>query len=86
MLRCSAGDGVAWRKERVPATGPAAELLALEAECAAAARGDERAAALLRQVRSWLAMLAAAGGDREVGELFAIFAREGRSRMDEWWS
>lgn len=73
---------------REHATGPAAELLALEAECAAAAEasGDERAVALLAQVRSWLAMLADARGDAEVGELFAIFGREGRARMAEWWA
>jgi hypothetical protein len=79
---------MAWRKAAAgPATGPAAELAALEAEAAAAAAtGDERAVNLLRQVRSWLDMLAAAGGDREVAELFVIFAREGRSRLDEWWT
>jgi hypothetical protein len=67
-----------------PAT---AELLALEAECAAAAAGgDERAVALHRQVRSWLGMLDAARGDTQIAELFAIFAAEGRSRMEEWWT
>ena len=74
-------------KRRAPAGGPVAELEALEAEAAtAAAGGDKRAMALHRQVCSWLDMLAAAGGDWEVAELFAIFAREGRSRMEEWWT
>lgn len=78
---------MAWRKEREPATGPGAELLALRDEAAAAAAGsDERAVNLLRQVDSWLAMLRAAGGDRELGELFAIFAAEGRARLAEWWA
>jgi hypothetical protein len=70
-----------------PRDSPAGQLLALQAECvAAAAGGDGRAEALLAQVRSWLAMLRAAGGDREIGELFAIFAAEGRARVDEWWA
>lgn len=78
---------MAWRKERVPDTGAAAELLALEAEAAAAAAGgDERAVALHRQVTTWLAMWRAGGSDRETGGLFVIFAREGRSRLDEWWA
>jgi len=73
------------RPKRRTVTGPVAELLALEGEvAAAAARGDERAARLLRQVHSWLDMVAAAGGDREIAELFGIFASEARSRMDEW--
>jgi hypothetical protein len=76
------------RKRREPPRDSAAGvLLALEAEAAAAAAGgDQRAVALLAQVRSWLAMLRAAGGDREIGGLFAIFAAEGRSRMEEWWA
>lgn len=76
---------MAWRKAAaVPAAGPAAELWALEGEVAAAAiGGDERAAALLLQVHAWLAMLAAARGDAELGELFAIFGREGRARLGE---
>jgi hypothetical protein len=78
---------VARWKARERATGPVAELVALEAECAAAAAGgDERAVALLRQVRSWLDMLAAAGSDAEIARLFVIFASEGRARMSEWWS
>lgn len=79
---------MAWRKAPAgPVTGPVAELLALEAECAAAAAtGDERAVSLLAQVHSWLDMVAASGGDREIAGLFAVFAREGRSRMDEWWA
>jgi hypothetical protein len=64
-----------------------AELEALEAECVvAAAGGDGRAVALHRQVRSWLAMLEHAGGDVEIAGLFAIFAAEGRARMEEWWT
>ena len=75
------------RKTAVPPRDSAAGvLLALECEAAAAAGGDERAVALHRQVRSWLAMLAAAGGDREVAGLFAIFASEGRARLSEWWA
>lgn len=76
------------RKTAVPPRDSAAGvLLALECEAAAAAAGgDERAVALHRQVRSWLAMLAAAGGDREVAGLFAIFASEGRARLSEWWA
>ncbi len=71
------------RPPPVPPAGPEAELLDLERECAAAAAaGDGQAAALLGQVRSWLAMWRAAGCDREIGELFAT---EGRARMDEWW-
>ena len=78
---------MAWRKERVPDTGAAAGLLALEAECAAAAAGgDRRAVALLAQVWSWLAMLRQAGGDPEIAGLFAIFAAEGRSRIAVWWA
>jgi hypothetical protein len=66
---------------------PAAGLLTLEAECAAAAAGgDKRAVALLAQVRSWLAMLRQAGSDEQIAELFGIFAAEGRSRLDEWWA
>lgn len=73
------------RPKRRTATGPVAELLALEGEVAtAAAGGDESAVRLLRQVHSWLDMLAAAGGDTEVAALFGIFAAEARSRMDEW--
>jgi hypothetical protein len=47
--------------------------------------GDSRAAALHHQVCSWLDMLEHAGGDAEIAGLFAIFAAEGRDRMDEWW-
>lgn len=79
---------MAWRKEREPAAGgPAAELAALEAEAAAAAAGgDVRAVNLLHQIHSHQDMLRDAGGDREIGELFVIFAREDRHRMDEWWT
>jgi hypothetical protein len=74
-------------KRRAAATGPVAELLALEAEAAAAAAGgDGRAVALLRQVHSWLSMLEHAGGDAEIAGLFAIFASEARGRLDEWWA
>ena len=69
---------MAWRKEREPAAGPGAGLAALRDEAAAAAAGgDERAVNLLAQAESWLSMWRAAGRDREVGELFAIFAAEG---------
>jgi hypothetical protein len=72
---------------RAPAAGPYAELLALEAEAAAAAAGgDEQAVALQRQVCSWLDMVAAAEGDPEIAGLFAIFASEGKARLAEWWS
>jgi hypothetical protein len=78
---------VARHRRRVRATGPVAELVALEAEAAAAAAsGDERAVSLLAQVHSWLDMVHAAGDDRDIAELFAIFASEGRSRMEEWWT
>jgi hypothetical protein len=46
-------------------------LLACERQAAAAGDGGR-----LIQVRSWLAMLRAAGGDPEVGELLLAFARE----------
>jgi hypothetical protein len=46
-------------------------LLACEREAAAA--GDD---GRLIQVRSWLGMLRAAGGDPEAGELLVAFARE----------
>jgi hypothetical protein len=75
------------RPKRRTAAGPVAELLALEGVVATeAAGGDERAVALLRQVHSWLDMLAAAGNDRDVAALFAIFASEAKSRMEEWWT
>jgi hypothetical protein len=45
----------------------------LACERAAAAAGDD---GRLVQVRSWLAMLRAAGGDPEVGGLLVAFARE----------
>jgi hypothetical protein len=55
------------------ADSAAGVLLACEREALAA--GDiER----LIQVRSWRAMLADAGGDPELRELFAVFATEGR--------
>jgi hypothetical protein len=74
------------RRSPAPATGPVAELLALEAEAAAmAAGGDPRAVNLLRQVRTHLAM-AQAAGDRDVAALFAIFAAEDRARVGEWWA
>jgi hypothetical protein len=74
-------------KRRAPPAGPYAELLALEAEAgAAAAGGDKRAVALHHQVCSWLNMLEHAGGDAEIAGLFAIFAAEGRARMEEWWT
>ncbi len=61
------------KRQAPPRDSAAGELLAYER--AAVAAGDaERVAA----VRSWLAMLRFAGGDPEVGELFAVFAREGR--------
>lgn len=72
------------RPKRRTATGPVAELLALEGEVAAAAAGgNESAVRLLRQVHSWLDMLQSAGGDMEVAALFAIFAAEARGRMGE---
>jgi hypothetical protein len=74
-------------KRGAAATGPVAELLKLEAEAAAAAAGgDKRAIALHHQCISWLNMLEAAHGDREIAALFAIFAGEGRERMAEWWA
>lgn len=54
-----------------PRDSAAGVLLACERQAAAA--GDD---GRLIQVRSWLAMLRAAGGDPEVGELLAAFARE----------
>jgi glutamine synthetase adenylyltransferase len=66
---------VAWRKAGAGSAGPAvAELEAYAAEYERA--GDwERLAA----VRSSLSMLAAAGGDGEIADLFAEFARVDRA-------
>ena len=77
---------VAWRKERVPARGPAAELLALEAEAeaaAAAGRAGGRAAGskCARGCACWHRR-GRPGGRRAVRD----FAAEGRDRMDEWWT
>jgi len=54
-----------------PRDSAAGVLLACERQAAAA--GDGRR---VIQVRSWRAMLRAAGGDPEVGELLLAFARE----------
>ena len=63
---------MAWRKAAGPPPGSAeAELAAYERAAAAAGDAERQAAAW-----SWLAMLRAAGGDPEVGEMFATFARE----------
>lgn len=73
---------MAWRKVAAagPAAGAAAELLAYERDCAAAAAaGDRRAAELLTSARSWVDMLRASGGDPEVAELLAAFAADDRS-------
>jgi hypothetical protein len=76
------------RSQPPPPGSAAGELAALEREAAAAAEasGDERAVDLHRQVTSWQAMAAAAGGDAEITGLFAIFASEGRERLREWWA
>jgi hypothetical protein len=65
-----------------PRDSPAGELLAWERECAAgAAAGDSRAAERLVSARSWVDMLRAAGGDPEVAELLAEFARDDRAQL-----
>jgi hypothetical protein len=65
-----------------PADSAAGELLAWEADCAAAAAaGNTRAADRLVSARSWLDMLRAAGGDPDVAGLLAAFAREDRAGM-----
>jgi hypothetical protein len=67
------------RTAEPPRDSAAGELLAYEREySAAAAGGDARAAERLVSVRSWRAMLRAAGNDPEVAEFFAGFAREDR--------
>ena len=60
------------RRTAEPPPGSAAGVL-LACERAAAAAGDD---GRLIQVRSWLRMLRAAGGDPEVGELLVAFALE----------
>jgi hypothetical protein len=66
------------KRRNRPALSPAAAELALAAaEChAAAGRGDRRAAARLRAIRSWQDMLRLSGDDPAVGELFVAFARD----------
>ena len=61
----------------------AGELLAWEADCAAAAAvaGTARAADRLVSARSWTGMLRAAGGDPEVAELLAAFAADDRAQL-----
>jgi hypothetical protein len=59
----------------------AGELLAWEADCAAAAAGNARAADRLVSARSWTSMLRAAGGDPEVAELLAAFAADDRAQL-----
>ena len=67
------------RTAEPPRDSAAGVLLAYEREyAAAAAAGDARAAERLVSVRSWRAMLRAAGNDPEVAEFFAGFAREDR--------
>jgi hypothetical protein len=71
---------VAWRKPGSgPAAGAAAELAGYAGEYARAAGTDGQAARYLVAVRSWLAMLGAAGADREVGDLFVELARVDRA-------
>ena len=78
--RCSGGGGVAWRKVGAgPAAGAVAELLGYAGEYERAAPTDELAAQRLASVWSWLSMLAAAGGDPEVADLFTEFARTDRA-------
>lgn len=65
-----------------PADSAAGELLAWERDCAAAAAaGNTRAADRLASARSWTGMLRAAGGDPDVAELLAVFARDDRAGM-----
>jgi hypothetical protein len=65
------------RRARGALPGAAGELAEYAARLrAAAGRGDAAAAERLPSAQSWLAMLRATGGDPEVGELFAVFARE----------
>ncbi len=60
----------------------AGELLAWEADCAAAATaGNARAADRLVSARWGTGMLRAAGGDPEVGELLAAFAADDRAQL-----
>jgi hypothetical protein len=66
-----------------PRDSPAGELLAWAADCeAAAAAGNPWAADRLASARSWVDMLRAAGGDPEVAELLAAFARDDRAQLD----
>lgn len=70
------------RTAEPPRDSAAGELLAFERECAAAAAaGNARAAERLASARSWLGMLRAAGGDPDVAELLAVFARDDRAGM-----
>ncbi len=67
---------MAWRKAPAgPAAGVAGELERYAAIYERAAASDAGAAERLAAVRSWLEMLAAAGGDEQIGDLFAEFAR-----------
>jgi hypothetical protein len=60
-------------------SGAAAELALAAAAChAAAGRGDPRAVARLRAIRSWQDMLRLSGDDPDVGALFVAFA------ADDW--
>jgi hypothetical protein len=64
------------RRRRREQSAAEAELASYAALYAAAAEaGDRSAAERLRAVESWRGMLRAAGGDPEVGWLFAEFAR-----------
>jgi hypothetical protein len=71
---------MAWRRAAGgPAAGAVAELEGYaERYAAAAGRGDRWAAERLVSVLSWIAMLRAAGGDREIADLFLEFARADR--------
>lgn len=73
------------RPKRPAGVHPAyASLLALQDQgAAAAAAGVDGADALHRQIQGYMAMLAAAGNDDDIAELFDIFAAEARSRLDE---
>jgi hypothetical protein len=70
---------VAWRKAAAGGTPAGAAVAELEGYAAgyerAAAGGDERAAARLTAVRSYVDMIAIARGDEQIAELFVEFAR-----------
>jgi hypothetical protein len=81
-LRYSDGRAVAWRKAASgPAAAEVAEIAAYLDELEAAGPANAWAADRAICVQSWLAMIAAAGGDPDVAALFLEFARDDRR---EW--